>query len=348
MKPVAAHSRAARAPLATLAGRLVGPEALPRGPGQAMIAGRDWDRPRLGRTVRGVATRRATATEGSTTKEGEYNGPEPKRFAIAEGNRVAVLTAAVTTIMRFGSGALTKGYKASIDKTPEGFSGYAFVSGNGRQVNESSKVAEFPRPNQPLEIYEFEGCPFCRKAREAVSILDLDVLFYPCPKGGTTYRPKAVELGGKAQFPYLVDPNTGVSMYESDDIIKYLFDTYGDGEVPFLLSPSFLTAVSCGLAMLPRAGKGTTFAGGKAAVKPIVYWGYEGSPFCKIVRETLVELEIPHLQKSCARGSPKRQELYKYMGLFQVPFIEDPNTGVSMFESAEIIKYLRETYGAQA
>ena len=36
-----------------------------------------------------------------------------------------------------------------------------------------------------------------------------------------------VERGGKAQFPYLVDPNTGVEMYESLDIIDYLFETYG-------------------------------------------------------------------------------------------------------------------------
>jgi len=28
----------------------------------------------------------------------------------------------------------------------------------------------------------------------------------------------------------------------------------------------------------------------------------------------------------------------------QVPFLEDPNTGVEMFESAEIIEYIRATY----
>ncbi|XP_050936376.1 glycosyltransferase BC10-like isoform X2 [Cucumis melo] len=32
-----------------------------------------------------------------------------------------------------------------------------------------------------------------------------------------------------------VDPNTGVSMYESDDIIKYLVQNYGDGNVPLSL-----------------------------------------------------------------------------------------------------------------
>ena len=29
---------------------------------------------------------------------------------------------------------------------------------------------------------------------------------------------------------------------------------------------------------------------------------------------------------------------------FQVPYIEDPNTGVNMFESAEIVKYLLAVY----
>ena len=30
----------------------------------------------------------------------------------------------------------------------------------------------------------------------------------------------------------------------------------------------------------------------------------------------------------------------------QVPYIEDPNTGVAMFESSAIVKYLDETYGS--
>ena len=85
------------------------------------------------------------------------------------------------------------------------------------------------RPEHLLELYEFEACPFCRKVREALSVLDLDAVVYPCPKGGERYRPEVVRRGGKAQFPYLVDPNSGTEMYESDDIIAYLFTRFGKG-----------------------------------------------------------------------------------------------------------------------
>ena len=100
-------------------------------------------------------------------------------------------------------------------------------------------------PERPLEIYEFEVCPYCRIAREAISALSLDPIVYPCPKGGTRFREKVKREGGKHQFPYLVDPNTGVAMYESADITKYLFETYGDGRVPwFLRQRSFAVSTS--------------------------------------------------------------------------------------------------------
>ncbi|GMN39466.1 hypothetical protein TIFTF001_008713 [Ficus carica] len=191
------------------------------------------------------------------------------------------------------------------------------------------------------------SCPFCRKVREIVAVLDLDVLYYPCPRNGPNFRPKAIQLGGKKQFPYMVDPNTGVSMYESDDIIKYLVGKYGDGNVPFMLSLGLLTTITAGLALAGRAGKGSTYTPAKLPPKPLEIWAYEGSPFCKYVREVLVELELPHLQRTCARGSAKRQILYDKVGHFQVPYLQDPNTGVEMFESAEIAEYLRATYAVQ-
>ena len=205
------------------------------------------------------------------------------------------------------------------------------------------------RPQKTLELYEFEGCPFCKKVREVVTLLDLDVLFYPCPKGSPTYRAIVQKLGGKEQFPFLVDSNTGVSMYESDDIIQYLFDTYGPYGGDVTSSKNFKgmsTLLSLSLSSLPRRGKGTTFdeTKFKKDMKPLLFYGYEASPFCKIVRERLVELEIPHLQKTCGRGSSKRQELFEKTGRFQVPYLEDPNNNISLFESADIIDYLNEKY----
>ena len=60
--------------------------------------------------------------------------------------------------------------------------------------------------------------------------LDLDPVVYPCPQGGKRFREFVQETGGKAQFPYLIDENTGVKMYESDDIIEYLYENYGPGK----------------------------------------------------------------------------------------------------------------------
>jgi glutaredoxin len=65
------------------------------------------------------------------------------------------------------------------------------------------------RPAAPLELYEFEACPWCRKVREALTVLDLEAVIRPCPKGGRRFREEVKRRGGKAQFPYLVDPNTG-------------------------------------------------------------------------------------------------------------------------------------------
>lgn len=186
------------------------------------------------------------------------------------------------------------------------------------------------------------------RVREAVNILDLDVVFYPCPRGGPTYRTKVLTTGGKAQFPYMVDPNTKTSMYESDDIIEYLSTKYGSGQVPWTLTKGLATTLSASIAMVFRLGKGSKFVEAKAPKKPLILWGYEASPFTKIVREVLCDLEIPHMFKPCTRGSGNRDALVAKIGFFQAPFIEDPNTGVAMLDSADIIEYLKKTYAVVA
>lgn len=43
-----------------------------------------------------------------------------------------------------------------------------------------------------------------KQVREIVAVLDLDVLYYPCPRNGPNFRPKVLQMGGKKQFPYMV------------------------------------------------------------------------------------------------------------------------------------------------
>ncbi|KAI3682413.1 hypothetical protein L1987_82383 [Smallanthus sonchifolius] len=271
-----------------------------------------------------------------------FKPPEPKPFTPRSDKVVDLITASLNLLFRLGTGVFVNGYSVSFVPKNEIPSGQYGLGVAGFVAKESSKVG--PRPAKPIEIYEFGGCPFCRKVREIVAVLDLDVLYYPCPRNGPTFRPKVGQMGGKQMFPYMVDPNTGVSMYESDDIIKYLVQKYGDGNVPLSLSLGLLTTLTAGFAMIGRMGKGSMYTKAKMPPQPLEVWAYEASPFCKLVREVLVELELPHILHSCARGSPKRQEIYEKIGHFQVPYLEDPNTGVKMFESAEIVEYLRATY----
>ena len=204
------------------------------------------------------------------------------------------------------------------------------------------------RPKQPLELYDFEGCPFCRKVREALSILDLEAIVYPCPRNGPRFREEVKARGGKYQFPYLVDPNTGVEQYESDAIVGYLFENYGDGRVPGLLAGGLLTDASAMLATALRPGRGIRYRRARAPEKPLELWSFEASPYCRIVRETLSSFEIPYLLHNVAMASPSREHFRERAGKVLVPYLVDPNTGVEMFESAEIRTYLEETYGGAA
>jgi len=77
-----------------------------------------------------------------------------------------------------------------------------------------------------LALYNMEGSPYCRKVREVLCELDLEYVVHNVATGS----PKREELkkrGGKVQVPYLIDPNSGREMYESDDIVAYLEREYG-------------------------------------------------------------------------------------------------------------------------
>jgi glutathione S-transferase len=200
------------------------------------------------------------------------------------------------------------------------------------------------RPEKLLELYYFESCPFCRKVRETLSILDLDAMIWPCPQNGPRYRPRAISLGGKSQFPYLVDPNTGEQLYESDAIIGYLYATYGDSSVPWVLSTPIATDLSSAIASAVRVTAGRVYRRSEPPAEPLELWSFEASPYCRLVRERLCELEIGYVLHNVAKGSPKRPAFVERSGEMMVPWLYDPNTGAELFESADICEYLEKTY----
>jgi glutathione S-transferase len=214
----------------------------------------------------------------------------------------------------------------------------------GRLASGARVGALGKRPARPVELYEFEACPFCRKVREALSILDLDAVVYPCPKGGPTWRQRVRQQGGRELFPYLVDPNTGRAMYESNDIVAYLFSEYGDGRVAAALGAGVLTDASSMLSGLWRLGAGSRYRRARVPEQLLELYSFEASPFCRIAREALSSLEIAYRLHNVAQGSPRRAEFRARSGRMMVPWLADPNTGVEMFESADIAAYLYETY----
>ena len=81
-----------------------------------------------------------------------------------------------------------------------------------------------------LELYELEGCPYCQKVIDKLNELDLDydshMVASPKPE-----RDEVEEVSDQRGVPVLVDEENGVEgMNESDDIVEYLEENYGDGE----------------------------------------------------------------------------------------------------------------------
>lgn len=243
------------------------------------------------------------------------------------------------------------------------FSLAASIAEQGRGIRVGAAGRQ---PKEPLELYDMENCPYCRVVREALTDLDLDAVIYPCPKGGSRFRPVAERLGGKTQFPFLYDPNNDVSLYESADILEYLYDTYGSRPAPGYWSIKALRTPAALSASALRRGAGLRARRGRDPVRSLVLYSFEASPFARPVREKLCELEIAYELRQMGRTEPEdwmlpamrkylridyqptqrnRRELLRRAGRVAVPYLIDPNTGAELFESRSIIAYLEREYG---
>jgi glutathione S-transferase len=232
-----------------------------------------------------------------------------------------------------------------------------------RPTRGSIAVGHRKLPKKTLVLYEAEYCPYCRYVREALTALDLDVLIYPIPKKGSRFKEQLIATGGKAQVPFLIDSNTGANLHESGAIVKHLYEEYGPkgAKIP---EPGIKSSLN---ATLLRGGKGMFAKPGTAPKKPLELYSFEASPFARLVRETLCELELPFLLHNVGKAAgnlsewlaPKirhkrgyvpetknRKLLAERGGKVMIPYLVDPNTGTSLYESADIQRYLHKTYGS--
>jgi len=224
------------------------------------------------------------------------------------------------------------------------------------------------QPEKLLELYDIEASPYCRLVREVLSELDIDAMIYPCPADGTRFRPRAQELGGKQQFPFLIDPNTGDKLYESADIVDHLRLAYGNGRPASRglgrqlgVAGSYAATVSRSVGRI----RGMRARPSREPAKPLELYSFEASPYSRPVRERMTELQLPYRLRNFAKSrweemgppavrkkffpdapltSANRIRMQELTGRFQVPYLIDPNTGTAMYESSDILRYLEQTY----
>lgn len=228
-----------------------------------------------------------------------------------------------------------------------------------------------------LMLYDVENSKDCRLVRELVTELDLVVDIIPVGKGSKTQIPSG-EAPCLVALSYEDEESTITGVIE---ICKFLTKTFSE-EATSLSADSdktlqqvidAVTPVSLAVAGLLRTGRGTSVvpaaSASKKPQKKLVLYSYEGNQFCRLVREVLTELDISYELRSAGKGSPRREELagltggstqcpylgaydlYSVQRLFHLtshpPFnLVDPNTNTSLAESADIIRYLYNTYAS--
>ena len=72
----------------------------------------------------------------------------------------------------------------------------------------------------------------------------------------------------------------------------------------------------------------------------------EGCPFCVKVRVAFEQMGVAYISKAMPLRVPStfKEELLKLGGKPQVPFLVDPERSVKMYESDDIIDYVRQNY----
>ncbi|XP_070053068.1 uncharacterized protein [Nicotiana tomentosiformis] len=163
--------------------------------------------------------------------------------------------------------------------------------------------------------------------------------------------------GSRAQYGKLgskdgskVNPLMHLQIFEFGDIVKYLFQQYGQGRNP---STGLLesTIVTGWMPTLLRAGRGMALwdrSRKEPPPKKLELFSYENNPYARIVREALCELELPYILNNIGEGSAREELLIQISGGKEVPYLVDPNTGTQIGDYKKITSYLFQTYSLDA
>jgi len=83
-------------------------------------------------------------------------------------------------------------------------------------------------------------------------------------------------------------------------------------------------------------------------LKPITLYSHASGPNPWKVAIVLEELKLPYNHKFMDMAELKKDPFEKINPNGRVPVIEDPNTGITLWESGAIIEYLEETYDKES
>ena len=77
----------------------------------------------------------------------------------------------------------------------------------------------------------------------------------------------------------------------------------------------------------------------------VTFYRLQACPFCERVARVLNDLDLPYRSRFVEARHSRRDVVKRLTGARTVPAIVDESTGVTMSESANIVKYLETTYG---
>jgi glutathione S-transferase len=240
------------------------------------------------------------------------------------------------------------------------------AASSARQWYGSMVLGRLPVPADALTLYDAEGDPECRLVREALTELDVDLRVVPVPQGGQRHRDALVALGGPgARVPLLHDRAADKVVAGKDGILAHLFETYRPDQ-PRVPLRYRLGRISSKLATRLRQGRGLVARPANPAERDLELYSFESSPFSRLVREALTELELAYHLHNLGKeqradigpaghtltfGKPyapvpggKRTKLLARGGQIKVPYLVDPNTSAALYESRDILAYLERTY----